>query len=225
MQAHVLAHFLADSYPTFPFICLTVSGGHTQLVRVDSHLKMTVMGRSIDDAAGEAFDKSGKLLNLPYPAGPEIDKIAAKGIASFKFAKPNIDGLDFSFSGLKTSILYFIRDKIKEDPHFVEKNLADLCASIQHSIVDILMQKLVTAAELYGIKQIAIAGGVAANSRLREQLQTISGQKDWQVYIPKFDYCTDNAAMIGIVAHYKYMDGMFADLDSKPDPRLSWEQV
>ncbi|NND31521.1 MAG: tRNA (adenosine(37)-N6)-threonylcarbamoyltransferase complex transferase subunit TsaD, partial [Saprospiraceae bacterium] len=174
MQAHILAPFLHDPAPLFPFICLTVSGGHTQLVRVDDYLKMTILGRTLDDAAGEAFDKAGKLLNLPYPAGPHIDRLAKSGRPIFEFARPNIEALDFSFSGLKTSILYFLKKAIRENPDFVKDNLHDLCASIQSRIVDILLQKLAQAATETGIRQIAIAGGVAANSQLRSQLEQYS---------------------------------------------------
>ena len=225
MQAHVLAHFLSDPSPPFPFICLTVSGGHTQLVRVDNYLNMTVLGKTLDDAAGEAFDKAGKLLNLPYPAGPEIDRLAKYGTVKFEFAKPNIDGLDFSFSGLKTSILYFLRDAKKKNAQFIEENLHDLCASIQHRIIEVLLQKLQQAARETGISQIAIAGGVAANSHLRERLKETSIDHGWTIFIPELQYCTDNAAMIGIAANYKFQKGLFSNFKSKPDPRMQWDVI
>ncbi|MEM9929940.1 MAG: tRNA (adenosine(37)-N6)-threonylcarbamoyltransferase complex transferase subunit TsaD, partial [Bacteroidota bacterium] len=194
MQAHVLAHFAEDPKPAFPFLCLTVSGGHTQLVVVKSALEQEIIGRTIDDAAGEAFDKSGKMLGLPYPAGPEIDKLAHQGSPSIPFAKPDPGGLDFSFSGLKTSILYTLQKKLKEEPNFVRDNLADICASIQHTIVTILLNKLKLAAEQTGLTEIALAGGVSANSGLREGLEQLGQQAGWNTYIPRLEYCTDNAA-------------------------------
>jgi N6-L-threonylcarbamoyladenine synthase len=222
MQAHVLAHFIADPAPRFPFLCLTVSGGHTQLVLVNDVLKMQIIGKTLDDAAGEAFDKAGKMMNLTYPAGPEIDKLAQMGQPRFDLAKPQIDGLDFSFSGLKTSFLYFLRDSLKQNPDFIEENLYDLCASLQFRIVDILIGKLQMAAEQTGIREIAIAGGVAANSGLRQKVLEIGKEKGWNIYIPKMEYCTDNAAMIGIVAYFKYKCGIFCSPDAKPDARLAW---
>ena len=223
MQAHVLAHFLGDPSPRFPFICLTVSGGHTQLVLVEGPMKMKVIGKSLDDAAGEAFDKGGKLMKLPYPAGPQIDRLAKLGKPIFKLAKPQISGLDFSFSGLKTSFLYFLRDSIKENPQFIEENLENLCASLQYRIVDILIEKLILASVQTGIREIAIAGGVAANSALRQALKEEAVRKDWQVYIPKMEYCTDNAAMIGIVGYFKFLKKIFADPLARPEARLEWE--
>ncbi|HEY4798494.1 MAG TPA: tRNA (adenosine(37)-N6)-threonylcarbamoyltransferase complex transferase subunit TsaD [Bacteroidia bacterium] len=214
MQAHVLAHFAStDTSPSFPFICLTVSGGHTQLLLVEDHLKMNVIGETIDDAAGEAFDKAAKILGLPYPGGPMIDQYARSGNANaFKFSEPNIPGLDFSFSGLKTSILYFIREKTKADPAFIEKNMNDLCASIQKTIIDILMKKLVAAtAQLKGIKNpsIAIAGGVSANSGLRNAILAGGKKHGWKTHIPSFEYCTDNAAMIAITGYFKFLKNEF----------------
>ena len=215
MQAHVLAHFArrADGeYPSFPFLCLTVSGGHTQIVHVEDYLQMEVIGETIDDAAGEAFDKAAKILELPYPGGPLIDKYAQAGNpTAFKFAEPNIPGLDFSFSGLKTSILYFIRDKEKVNKTFIKKNLNDLCASIQHTIVKILLQKLESASKKTGIKEIAIAGGVSANSGLRNAVAQTGKTLGWKTYVPAFEYCTDNAAMIAIAGYYKYVKGEFAE--------------
>lgn len=223
MQAHVLAHFLDDPLPDFPFICLTVSGGHTQLVLVEEPMKMQVIGKSLDDAAGEAFDKGGKLMNLPYPAGPQIDRLAKKGKPIFPLAKPQINGLDFSFSGLKTSFLYFLRDSLKVNPQFIEENLEDLCASLQFRIVDILIEKLILASLLRGIKEIAIAGGVAANSAFRQTLIEEAKRQNWKVHIPKMEYCTDNAAMIGIVGYYKFRQKLYAEPDARPEARLRWE--
>ena len=220
MQAHVLAHFAEAPFPKFPFLCLTVSGGHTQISLVKDFLDQKIIGRTIDDAAGEAFDKTGKLLGLAYPAGPEIDRLAQQGTPRFQFARPSIPDLDFSFSGLKTSILYQLQDRKKQDPNFVKDNLADICASVQKTIVDILIEKLLVASQKTGIKELAIAGGVSANSGLRQALENLSSEGDYQVYIPRFEYCTDNAAMIGITAHYKFLDGQFAPLDVAPAARL-----
>lgn len=222
MQAHVLAHFIEDPKPAFPFICLTVSGGHTQIVLVHGPLSMEILGNTLDDAAGEAFDKTGKLLGLPYPAGPEIDKLSKEGDPVFSFPKPRIDGLDFSFSGLKTSIRYFLRDKQKEDPSFIQTNMADICASVQHSIIAILLEKLVMAAEQTGITEIAIAGGVSANSGLRKSLGELADKKRWATYIPKLAYCTDNAAMIAMTAYFKALEGEFTGLDVVPSARMEW---
>jgi N6-L-threonylcarbamoyladenine synthase len=220
MQAHVLANFIEDPKPSFPFLCLTVSGGHTQIVQCNSPLNMKVIGETLDDAAGEAFDKSAKLIGLPYPGGPLIDKHAKNGDPlRFKFKEPQIAGLNFSFSGLKTAILYFLQENRTKDPEFVEKNLADICASIQHRIVTILLNKLVKASEETGIRQMSIAGGVSANSGLRNGLAEYSAKHNWQYYIPKFEYCTDNAAMIAITAYYKYLAGEFATLDAVPSAR------
>ncbi len=223
MQAHVLANLIDDPKPSFPFLCLTVSGGHTQIVVANSPHDLKVIGESIDDAAGEAFDKSAKLLGLPYPGGPLIDKYAKIGNPlAFKFAEPQIPELNFSFSGLKTSVLYFLRDKQKEDPRFIEKNLNDLCASIQNSIINILIKKLKKAVKQTGIKQVCIAGGVSANSGLRTALQQTGEAEGWQTFTPKFEYCTDNAGMIAITAYYKYLAGEFAGLDASPTARAQW---
>ncbi len=223
MQAHVLANFIEDPKPEFPFLCLTVSGGHTQIVLCESPLSMKVIGETLDDAAGEAFDKSAKLLGLPYPGGPLIDKYAQQGDATrFKFPEPQIPGLNFSFSGLKTAILYFLQEKQQSDPGFVQQHMADICASVQERIVSILMNKVVKAANETGIKHIAIAGGVSANSGLRKALQVYSERHGWQYYIPKFEYCTDNAAMIAITAWYKYQAGEFAGLDAVPSARAAF---
>jgi N6-L-threonylcarbamoyladenine synthase len=220
MQAHVLAHFAEDPKPAFPFLCLTVSGGHTQIVLVRDYLDMEIIGQTIDDAAGEAFDKTGKMLGLDYPAGPLIDRLAQQGKAVFSFPEPQIPGLDFSFSGLKTSILYFLRRQAAENPAFIQENLADICASVQSRIVSVLMNKLSQAAAQTGIREIAIAGGVSANSELRARLEQIGQAKNWNTYIPKFEYCTDNAAMIAVVGYYKYLRGDFASQDIEPSPRL-----
>ena len=219
MQAHVLAHFAEDPKPKFPFLCLTVSGGHTQIVLVKDYLDMEVIGSTIDDAAGEAFDKTGKLLGLDYPAGPVIDKLAKNGTPVFKFPEPNIKDLDFSFSGLKTSILYFLKKQLKEDPDFIKDNLNDICASVQTRIVSILMNKLIKAAKQTGIKEISIAGGVSANSALRTALEETGKEKGWNTYIPKFEFCTDNAAMIAITGYYKFLKEEFADHSISPVAR------
>ena len=223
MQAHILAHFIHEGkeVPNFPFLCLTVSGGHTQIVKVESPLNMQVIGTTLDDAAGEAFDKSAKILGLPYPGGPQIDKYAKNGnIRAFTFGKPKIKDLDFSFSGLKTSILYTIQAGIKENTNFIAENRQDLCASIQHSIVIILVDKLEKAIEKTGINQIAIAGGVSANSYLRKQLEILAAKENFDLYIPKFEYCTDNAAMIAIAGYFKFMDEDFATQSEIPSARL-----
>lgn len=220
MQAHVLAHFAEDPKPEFPFLCLTVSGGHTQLVIVKTPLEQEIIGRTIDDAAGEAFDKSGKLLGLPYPAGPEIDKLARQGQPTIEFARPDPGGLDFSFSGLKTSILYTLQKRIKEEPEFVRDNLTDICASIQHTIVAILLRKLEMAADETGLTQIALAGGVSANSGLREALEKLGQEKGWNTFIPRLAYCTDNAAMIGVTATFKYAAGVFSGQNVAPAARF-----
>lgn len=220
MTAHVLAHFAEEPKPHFPFLCLTVSGGHTQIVLVKDYLDMTILGQTTDDAAGEAFDKTGKILGLDYPAGPVIDKLARLGNPVFDFPEPRIPGLDFSFSGLKTSILYFLQKKVKENPDFIAENLNDICASVQSRIVSILMNKLKLAAAQTGIKEIAIAGGVSANSALRETLKTTGDTEGWTTYIPKFEYCTDNAAMIAVTAYQKYLRGDFVGQEVAPLPRL-----
>ncbi|WP_210464551.1 tRNA (adenosine(37)-N6)-threonylcarbamoyltransferase complex transferase subunit TsaD [Rufibacter roseolus] len=221
MQAHILAHFIDDPKPSFPFLCLTVSGGHTQIVLVRSHLDMEVLGQTTDDAVGEAFDKSAKLLGLPYPGGPMLDKLASTGDPNrFPFPIVNMDGYDFSFSGIKTSILNFVKKNTAADPDFVEHNLADICASIQWALIQTLMKKLVLAAKEQGIKEIAIAGGVSANSGLRATLQEYAPKHGWNVYIPAFEYCTDNAAMIAMAAHYQFLAGDFTTQYASPDPRL-----
>lgn len=226
LQAHVLAHFILEKkadhkIPKFPFLCLLVSGGHTRLIVMRDYLDMEVIGNTVDDAAGEAFDKCGKIMGLPYPAGPVIDKQAKLGNRSaFRFARPVIRGLDFSFSGLKTSFLYFLRDKLKEDPDFIGKNVSDLCASLQHTIVEILIGKLVKASVQTGIKEIGIAGGVSANSGLRDALVREGIKRGWKTYIPPFSYTTDNAAMIGITGYYKYLRGEFAGQEVIPLARL-----
>lgn len=236
MQAHVLANLIDDPKPSFPFLCLTVSGGHTQIVLCESPMSMKVIGETIDDAAGEAFDKSAKLLGLPYPGGPLIDKYAQTGNPDrFKFPEPQIQGLDFSFSGLKTSILYFIQNAGKsniykeeftaseeERKKFIEENLADICASIQQRIVTILLNKLKKAASQTGIRQICLAGGVSANSGLRKALEETGKRNGWNTFVPAFQYCTDNAAMIAIAGYYKYMAGEFSDLSVSPSARASW---
>jgi len=219
MQAHVLAHFAEDPKPNFPFLCLTVSGGHTQIVHVKDHLEMEVIGTTIDDAAGEAFDKTGKILGLDYPAGPLIDKYAKLGTPKFEFTEPKIKDLDFSFSGLKTSILYFLKKQVKENPNFVKENLNDICASVQDRIVSILMNKVKKAVKQTGIKEVAIAGGVSANSLLRSTLTKTGEEEGWTTYIPSFQFCTDNAAMIGVVGHYKYLKKEFVGQDVAPIAR------
>ncbi len=219
MVGHVLAHFAEPPYPAFPFLCLTVSGGHTQIVLVRDHLDMEIIGRTLDDAAGEAFDKSGKLLGLDYPAGPLIDRLAQGGQPVFDFPEPQIEGLDFSFSGLKTAILYFLQRQLKQDKGFIEQNLPDIAASIQERIVTILMNKLESAARQTGIKQIAVAGGVSANSSLRRTLQERGAQLGWTTFLPAFEFCTDNAAMIAITGYYKFLAKDFATQDVVPVAR------
>ncbi len=223
MQAHVLANLISDDSPQFPFLCLTVSGGHTQIVLAKSPLALEVIGETIDDAAGEAFDKTAKLLGLPYPGGPLIDKNAALGNPlAFKFAEPQIPGLGFSFSGLKTSVLYFLQKETKADEAFIQKNLHDLCASVQHSIITILLKKLKKAVQQTGVTSVCIAGGVSANSGLRKALKEAGVKHGWNTFIPAFEYCTDNAGMIAITAHYKYLAGQFTGLDESPSARAEW---
>jgi N6-L-threonylcarbamoyladenine synthase len=226
MEAHILAHFLMDDedrpLPEFPFLCLTVSGGHTQIVLVKSTKQMEIIGKTIDDAAGEAFDKAAKIMGLPYPGGPLIDKLAKEGNpARFHFSEPQVPGLDYSFSGLKTSILYFLRDQLRADSQFIETNKADLSASIQHTIISILMKKLVLATETTGIKQVAIAGGVSANSGLRQTMLQKRDELGWKVFIPKISYSTDNAAMIAASGYFKYREGDFAGQNLSPYARQS----
>lgn len=217
MQAHILSHFIAeDNYqsPSFPFLAMTISGGHTQIVLVKSYFEMEVIGETLDDAVGEAYDKSAKILGLPYPGGPLVDKYAQMGNAkAFPFPKPKVEGLNFSFSGLKTSILYFIQRETKNNPNFIAENRDDICASIQHTIVQILMDKLKKAVKQTGITQVAIGGGVSANSGIRQALKEAEDRWGWTTYVPKFEYCTDNAAMIGIVGYLKYKEQSFSDQD------------
>jgi len=222
LQAHVMAHFILEKerenrIPSFPFLCLLVSGGHTRIIIMKSYLEMEMIGNTIDDAAGEAFDKCGKLMGFSYPAGPLIDELAASGNKhAFTFAKPFVKGLDFSFSGLKTSFLYFLRERIKEAPSFIDNNKADLCASLQNVIVNILISKLTKASIQTGITEIGIAGGVSANSGLREAMKAEAVKRDWNLFIPEFRYTTDNAAMIGITAYYKFLRGEFSGHDIIP---------
>ena len=244
LQAHVLSHFILNeelgmkneefsgaaanssfliphsSLPKFPFICLLVSGGHTQILLLKDYFDMEVLGTTIDDAAGEAIDKAAKIMDLGYPGGPVIDRLAKEGNAdAFSFATPHIAGYDYSFSGIKTSFLYFLRDRLKEDPDFIEKNKADLCASIQKTIVSFLLKKAERAALDHKVRQVAIAGGVSANSYLRSELQRICQKHHWQAFIPPFKFCTDNAAMVGIASYYKYLNGDFADISLPPYTR------
>tara|TARA_Y100001954_G_C15711671_1_gene553364 strand:- start:12 stop:1028 length:1017 start_codon:yes stop_codon:yes gene_type:complete len=225
MKGHVLSHFIDDNQkmPNFPFLCLTVSGGHTQIVKVINHLEMEIIGQTIDDAAGEAFDKSAKILGIDYPGGPLIDKYSKDGnINTFKFNKPKVSGLDFSFSGLKTSILYKINNELQKDKNFIKNNFNDLCASIQHSIISILLEKIELAILNTGIKEIAIAGGVSANSYLRDELTKLSQINNFNLYIPKFEYCTDNAAMIAISGYYEYINNNFTSYDTASSARLTF---
>jgi len=225
MEAHILAHFIDDPKPDFPFLCLTISGGHTQIVIVHTPNNMEIIGETIDDAVGEAFDKSAKILGLPYPGGPLIDKHAQEGNPSaYKFPISNMEGFNFSFSGIKTSFLYFINENVKNNPNFIAENLADICASLQHTLVETLMKKLKKAAKETKINRIAIAGGVSANSDIRNSLKINAIKEKWQIFIPKFEYCTDNAAMIAMTAHFKYLNKDFCDLNVVPDPRLKMAQ-
>lgn len=227
LHGHILSHFIAQPdeerpSPNFPFLCLLVSGGHSQIVRVDSPLQMEIIGTTIDDAAGEAFDKCAKVMGLPYPGGPVIDRLAKEGDADkFRFAKPSIEGLNYSFSGLKTSFLYFLRDNIAENPDFIEENKADLCASLQKTIVDILLNKLIKASKETGIKEIAIAGGVSANSGLRNGIEEMGRRRKWKTYLPPIKFTTDNAAMIAVSGYYNYLAGNTAPMDIAPVARLS----
>jgi N6-L-threonylcarbamoyladenine synthase len=225
MQGHILAHFIKEEnteIPPFPFVCLTISGGHTQIVRVTDYFTFEVLGETIDDAVGEAFDKSAKILGLPYPGGPLVDKYAQLGNPKkFSFTKPKVGDLDFSFSGLKTGILYFIQRNLKENPKFIEENLYDICASIQHTIVEILIEKLKNTVKKTGIKHVAIAGGVSANSEIRKRLQLTQKHWGWTTYIPKFEYTTDNAAMIAITGYLKYKSKIYADISVKAQARLT----
>jgi len=221
MQGHILAHFIDEPRPQFPFLCLTVSGGHTQIVLVKDYFDMQVVGQTTDDAAGEALDKTSKILGLPYPGGPVIDKYARLGNPdAFAFPEPNIPGLDFSFSGLKTSIMYFIRDNVAANPNFMEERMADICASVEKRVVTILLNKLKKAAALYNIKDVALAGGVSANTGLREGLIALSTKMGWNSFIPKFEYCTDNAAMIAVAGYYKYLKNDFVGQEVAPLARM-----
>ncbi|MDH6534860.1 tRNA (adenosine(37)-N6)-threonylcarbamoyltransferase complex transferase subunit TsaD [Parabacteroides sp. 52] len=226
LQAHVLAHFIKESpddttHPSFPFLCLLVSGGNSQIIKVKSYNEMEVIGQTIDDAAGEAFDKCAKVMGLGYPGGPVVNRLANEGDpTAFTFSKPQVAGYDYSFSGLKTSFLYTLRDRLKEDPDFIEKNQKDLCASLQATVVDILMHKLRKAAKDLGIKEVAVAGGVSANSGLRDAFQDHARRYGWKVYIPKFAFTTDNAAMVAITGYYKYLDKDFCPIDAVPFSRV-----
>lgn len=223
MQAHILAHFIEDEAavkPEFPFLCLTISGGHTQLVKVKSPHEMEVLGQTLDDAVGEAYDKIAKMMGLTYPGGPLIDKYAQSGVPRFRFSKPKVGKMEFSFSGLKTGVLYFLRDELKKDSDFITKNLNDLCASLQHQITDILMEKIQNAVAHTGIKRVAIAGGVAANSEIRARLAKVAEEKAWHAYIPPRAYTTDNAAMVAMAGYFKYLKGDFCDLSVNAEPRL-----
>jgi N6-L-threonylcarbamoyladenine synthase len=221
MMGHVLAHFIDEPKPKFPFLCLTVSGGHTQIVLVRDVLDMEILGETRDDAAGEAFDKTGKILGLDYPAGPVIDRLAKEGTPRFHFTEPDIPNLEFSFSGLKTQILYFIQKETKQNPNFIAENLNDICTSVQARIISILLNKLKKAAKQTGIREIAVAGGVSANSGLRAALTEMGKRHQWNIYIPAFQYCTDNAGMIAMAAYFKYLKGEFVGQDIAPLAR--WE--
>ena len=221
MEAHVLSHFIEPPYPEFPFICLTVSGGHTQLVLVRDYLEMEVIGRTRDDAVGEAFDKIAKLLGFPYPGGPLIDRHAKSGNPkAYEFPETNVPQLDYSFSGIKTAVMYFLKNELIENPQFIKDNLSDICASVQHTLILMLINKLKKATKKYKITQVAVAGGVGANSGLRQELISQSKKQNWQVFIPDVQYCTDNAAMIAITAHHKYLMEQFTCLTVGPNPRL-----
>ena len=223
MQAHVLSNLIADPQPEFPFLCLTVSGGHTQIVLCKDALNMEILGETLDDAAGEAFDKTAKLLGLPYPGGPLIDRYAKDGDPKkFHFPEPQIEGLNFSFSGVKTSILYFLQKQLKADPDFISKNLPDICASAQHCIVNILLHKLKKASLQTGIKTICLAGGVSANKGLRSAIQEMADKYHWKLFIPEMEYCTDNAAMIAITGYYKFLAGFSSPLTVSASARAAW---
>lgn len=227
LQGHILSHFVKvegkeNRSPEFPFLCLLVSGGHTQIVRVDSPLNFEILGHTIDDAVGEAFDKCAKHMGLGYPGGPVIDRLAKEGNPeAFRFAKPNIPGLDYSFSGIKTSLLYFLRDRLKEAPEFMEKHKADICASFQKDLIDILLKKLIVAVKQTGIRQVAISGGVSANSGLRSRIQEEGAKRGWTTFLPELRFTTDNAAMIAITGHFKYLEGLFTSLDIAPLSRAA----
>lgn len=226
LQGHILSHFIdipgeEGAHPEFPFLCLLVSGGHTQIVKVSAPLEMDIVGTTIDDAAGEAFDKCAKVMGLPYPGGPVIDRLASQGDPNrFRFAKPAVGGFDYSFSGLKTSFLYFLRDSVREDPDFINANTADLCASLQKTIIDILLSKLVKAAKELGIKDVAIAGGVSANSGLRNAVKAEGTKRGWRTFLPPLKFTTDNAAMIAMTGYFRYMQGEFSSLSVAPEARI-----
>ncbi|WP_109829258.1 tRNA (adenosine(37)-N6)-threonylcarbamoyltransferase complex transferase subunit TsaD [Reichenbachiella versicolor] len=221
MQGHILAHFIEEPKPSFPFLCLTVSGGHTQIVRVDNYLSMKVIGQTQDDAVGEAFDKCAKIMGLPYPGGPMIDKLSKQGDSSkFVFSETDMPDLEYSFSGIKTSFLYFIQNNLQKNSQFIEENKVDLAASIQAQLIKMLLEKLEKAADQEGINEIVIAGGVSANSGLRTELEVLGKRKGWETYIPRFEYCTDNAAMIAITGHYMLELGEYSDLAVSPEPRM-----
>lgn len=221
MQAHVLAHFIDEPRPEFPFLCLTVSGGHTQIILVKDHLDMEVIGQTQDDAVGEAFDKAAKMMEMPYPGGPLIDRYAQSGNPhAFKFPQTSMPGLDFSFSGIKTAFLYFLRDEKRKNPDFIADNLHDICASLQHTLVWMLLSRLEKASDQTGIRKIAIAGGVSANSGLRNALAAVADKRKWDIFIPAFEYCTDNAAMIAMAAHYKFLKKDFSTLQVAPLARM-----
>jgi len=223
MQAHILAHFIDDPKPSFPFLCLTVSGGHTQIVLVKDYLEMEVIGETLDDAVGEAFDKAAKMLGLGYPGGPLVDKLAQEGDAlRFKFPETEMLGLNYSFSGIKTAVLYFLRDQLKQNESFIKDNVNDICASVQYTLVRMLLQKLRKAARQHRISEIAIAGGVSANSGLRNTLNEMAKKEGWNVYIPSFEYCTDNAGMIAMAAHFKYEQGEFVGQEVSALPRMKF---
>ena len=221
IQAHVLAHFIEAPQPKFPFLCLTVSGGHTQIAKIGDYLDFQTLGTTIDDAAGETFDKTGKLLGLDYPSGPIIDKLAQEGKARFKFSKPHVKGLDFSFSGVKTNILRFLQKNIRREENFIQENLNDICASVQDRIVSILLDRVYEASKITNIKEISIAGGVSANSSLRKEIEKFGQKYGWNIYIPRLEYCTDNAAMIAMTAHYKYLQKRFVDQSVSPLARYT----
>ncbi|MFA6335369.1 MAG: tRNA (adenosine(37)-N6)-threonylcarbamoyltransferase complex transferase subunit TsaD [Bacteroidales bacterium] len=226
LQGHILSHFIKDpqkesSHPSFPFLCLLVSGGHTQIVRVDDYLKFEIIGQTIDDAVGEAFDKCAKIMNLGYPGGPVVDRLAKEGNPkAFKFSKPRVADYNYSFSGVKTSLLYFLRNSIKDDPEFISKNINDLCASFQYTLIEILMEKLLLAVKNTGIHEIAIAGGVSANSGLRDRIEMEGKKRGWKTYLPEFKFTTDNAAMIAITGYYKFKSGYACGLDVAPISRI-----
>lgn len=226
LQAHVMAHFIKENendcnQPKYPFLCLLVSGGNSQIILVKAYNDMQIVGQTIDDAAGEAFDKCAKVMGLGYPGGPVVDRLAKEGNAvAFKFSKPHVKGYDYSFSGLKTSFLYLLRDELRKDPEFIEKNKTDLCASLQKTVIDVLMDQVRRAAKDFGIKEVAVAGGVSANSGLRAAFEEYAHRYGWKIYIPKFGYTTDNAAMVAMAGYFKYLDNEFCPMDAVPFSRV-----